>query len=149
MTICSCYECLTPCLPGARPANIPKPLMRMQICRSRLAGERGGPGHECVAARSSSRASALLQVIGKTPASFGTCKIRQSGIPTAFGVRKICRSRRYWQRSACAISDDPGETASLRRKQKSVGADLLANAVNQATNALQQDRLRGQARSYR
>jgi hypothetical protein len=75
-----------------------------KICRSRLAGERGQPGHECIAVRSSSRASALLQVIGATPATFGVRKIRRSGdtdrlrrsqdptiraIPATFRVRKI------------------------------------------------------------
>ena len=76
-------------------------------------------------------------------------KSNDPGLPTAFGVRKdpsiravpatfrvrnIRRIRRYREPSAHA---------------KSVGAGLLANAVSQATNALRQDRLRGQARSYR
>jgi hypothetical protein len=50
-----------------------------------------------------------------------------------FGVRKIRRCGRHRHSSAYA---------------KSVGAGLLANAVSQATDALRQDRLRGQARSY-
>jgi hypothetical protein len=50
-------------------------LQRTQICRSRLAGERGEPDNKCVAAISPSRASALLQLF--------------RAIPTAFGVRKI------------------------------------------------------------
>jgi hypothetical protein len=100
-----------------------EPSAYAKICRSRLAGERGQPGHECVVARSSSRVSALLQVIGATPATFGVRKIQRSGdtdrlrrtqktvnpgdtgdlsrtqnpatrlTPPTFGVRKICRSR--------------------------------------------------------
>jgi hypothetical protein len=83
-------------------------------------------------------------------------------IPTAFGVRKISWSGRHRQPSAYAKSIDPGNTGSLRRTQnpltratpatfserKSVGAGLLANAVSQTTNALLQNPIRGQARSY-
>ena len=78
-----------------------------KICRSRLAGERGEPGHECVAERSPSRASALPQLIRGKSRFFGICEIRRSGQHRHF--------------SAYA---------------KSVGAGLLANAVSQATNAL-------------
>ena len=110
ISICSCYEYLAPCLPSARSANIPKPLVRMQIFRSRLAGERGQPGDECIAARSSSRASALLQVIGATPATFGTRKIRGSGRyrrPWAYAKsvgakNRACRLRDWGRlRSVC------------------------------------------------
>jgi hypothetical protein len=173
ISICSCYEYLAPCGPGARSANIPKPLVRMQICRSRLAGEggepgdgcvaarpvcrcrsalareRGEPGDGCVAARSPSRASALLQVIWAAPVTFGVRKIRQCG--------------RYRRPSTYAISVNAGDTGDLSCTQhpsmratppssayaKSVGAGLLAKAVSQATDALRQDRLRGQARCYK
>jgi hypothetical protein len=67
--------------------------------------------------------------------------------PTAFDVREPV---------------DPGNTGNLSRtrnrliraapatfsERKSVGAGLLANAVSQTTNALRQNPIRGQARSY-
>jgi hypothetical protein len=98
-------------------------------------------------------------------------------IPTAFGARKISRSGQHRQPSAYAKFVDPGNTRNLRLTQnpliratpatfgvreipliratpatfeirESVGAGLLANAVSQTTNTLQQNHLRGQARSY-
>jgi hypothetical protein len=76
----------------------------------------------------------LLQLIRATKAFFGVCKICLSG-----------RYRRPRRTQNPSIRLTPA-TFGVR---KNLGAGLLANAVSQVTDALRQDRLRGQARSYR
>jgi hypothetical protein len=92
--------------------------------------------------------------------SLATIALRQNRIRGQ--ARSYSCSVQSRQPSAYAKSIDPGNIRNLPRTRdpliratpatfrvhESVGAGLLANAVSQATIALQQNRLRGQARSY-
>jgi dihydrodipicolinate reductase len=105
--------------------------------------------------RKSVGAGLLANAVSQT-----TNALRQN--PIRGQARSYSCSAPYRQPSAYAKSVGPGNTDSLRRTQnpfiratpaifserKSVGAGLLANAVSQTTNALRQNRVRGQARSY-
>jgi hypothetical protein len=93
-------------------------LPRTRICRSRLAGERGEPDDKCAAAKSPSRASALLQLL--------------SAVPAAFGVREIRESGQHRQPLAYAKSIDPGSTRNLQRTQ--IGRSRLAGERGEPDN---------------
>jgi hypothetical protein len=122
-----------------------------KICRSRLAGERGGSAANEHTDKWLSRASALLQVRCNQPDDCSNAPRGNVSPDACNGKTTRSVASGVPTRSVGTVIGGTGSVGMInviKPDAKSVGAGLLANAVGQLRMSTQTDGFRGQARSY-